>query len=679
MKTCPVCGEQFADNITFCANDGEVLEADPTSLVGQKLDNQYFVESLLGKGGMGSVYLARHILLGDRVALKVLTPEMRNNAEWLKRFQREGQAARRFRHPNAVTVHDLRTSSDGLTYLVMEYIQGQTLSEELAARGRFTAEEAFFMLEPVMSVLHAAHIQGVVHRDIKPDNIMAGKGPNGQPFVKLLDLGVAKMLPTDAGEVSGTTKLTVQGQLLGTPFYMSPEQWGELMRDGHDEVDGRADLYSLAVVLHEMVAGHKPFFGLSMLELRNAHVKSLATPLYNLRPDVPQAFSDAVQRALSKDRNDRQPNIQVFADELRDAIMQPQPVVMGGNYAPPPVYAVPPGGPTKAEVPGPPTGVAAPPKGGQATAAYERSDAQTVVEGGGVGADARATIVEGGGGSGDARATIVDGADRRTAVPGGPNIQEPAPVAVVQETAPAFIPVVAPEPARDVVMPPPAAKSGFPLALLAIPLLLFLLAGGAGGVWYFFLRAKPTTGDAAANAPETLRYWLEVTTLDKDNKPVGAPQKAAAGPLRSGQSFKFHFKAPANGYLYIIAPGANETPTTFLTPQPMAESGVTTNRLNAGNDFVFPAGPTNWITLGKETGTEVFTLIFAPELLMQPDFLNTPAGKALNSAQWDEFKTKYKANTASPNVSTKEDAPFAAVNAPTTNAPALFEIRLEHK
>jgi len=127
MKYCTVCKAKYEDTVTFCTVDGEVLEEDQASLVDTVLDGQYHIEAMLGKGGMGAVYRARHILLGDRVAIKVLPPQVRNNAEWLRRFRREGQASRRFRHPNSVTVHDLRTTPDGTTYMVMEYVQGHTL------------------------------------------------------------------------------------------------------------------------------------------------------------------------------------------------------------------------------------------------------------------------------------------------------------------------------------------------------------------------------------------------------------------------------------------------------------------------------------------------------------------------------------------------------------------------
>src|SRR6266404_1205777 len=154
MKHCTICKVKYDDSVSFCPVDGEVLEDDPSSIVDKVLDGQYQIEALLGKGGMGAVFRARHILLGDRVAIKILPAEMRNNAEWLRRFRREGQAARRFRHPNAVTVYDLRTATDGTIYMVMEYVEGHTLDAEIKQRGRFTAPEALDTLEPILSVLN---------------------------------------------------------------------------------------------------------------------------------------------------------------------------------------------------------------------------------------------------------------------------------------------------------------------------------------------------------------------------------------------------------------------------------------------------------------------------------------------------------------------------------------------
>src|SRR5437660_5276579 len=321
MKYCSTCNEKFDDSISFCPKDGEVLEEDPSSLVGTALDGQYQIEAVLGKGGMGAVYRARHILLGDRVAIKVLPPEMRSNTEWLRRFQREGQAARRFRHPNAVTVYDLRTSADGTIYLVMEYVEGNTLDVELRKRGKFSAAEAVAVLDPIMGVLNAAHAMGVVHRDLKPENIMIGKAATGgEPVVKLLDLGIAKLREVAGAEKTGSTNLTVAGQMLGTPYYMSPEQWGELPDDGSSEIDGRADIYSLGVVLYEIIAGARPVSGVTMLELRRRHVSVVPKPLHEVDASVPESFSDAIARSIAKDRSNRQETAGELEQELTTAL-----------------------------------------------------------------------------------------------------------------------------------------------------------------------------------------------------------------------------------------------------------------------------------------------------------------------------------------------------------------------
>ena len=294
MKYCAACKAKFDDSVSFCPVDGEVLEDDPSSLVDTVLDGQYQMEALLGKGGMGAVYRARHILLGDRVAIKVLPPEVRSNAEWLRRFRREGQAARRFRHQNAVTVYDLRTAADGTIYMVMEYVEGHTLDAEIKQRGRFIPREAVEVMTPIMSVLDTAHATGVVHRDLKPENIMIGNPGNGAPVIKLLDLGIAKMREIAGVDTAGNTALTMAGQVLGTPYYMSPEQWGEIPRDGNQEIDGRADIYSLGLVFYEMVAGRRCFTGNTLLELRREHISTKPRPLVEVVANVPKAFSDAI-------------------------------------------------------------------------------------------------------------------------------------------------------------------------------------------------------------------------------------------------------------------------------------------------------------------------------------------------------------------------------------------------
>ncbi|MBD0372160.1 MAG: protein kinase [Pyrinomonadaceae bacterium] len=314
MKICQKCGTRYQDAVSFCPRDSEPLQVDHQDRVGKTLDGQYEIEAFIAEGGMGAVFRARHTLLGDRVAIKILPPEMRHNAEWLRRFQREGQAARRFRHPNAVIVHDLRTSTEGEVYLVMEYVEGQTLDQFARSRGgRLRPAESLPIIEQVASVLDAAHSTGVVHRDLKPSNIMIAS--DGRT-VKLLDLGIARINnPAD-----DSTALTRSGQFLGTPYYMAPEQWGEMPRNRREEIDGRADIYSLGVVVYEITAGALPFQQSSLIALRHAHCKERPPVLESVLGDVPPAWSRAVERAMSKDRGDRQASAGEFAAELRASL-----------------------------------------------------------------------------------------------------------------------------------------------------------------------------------------------------------------------------------------------------------------------------------------------------------------------------------------------------------------------
>jgi eukaryotic-like serine/threonine-protein kinase len=313
MKTCHQCGAQYEDEASFCLRDGTPLPDEKAQMIGRILDGQYEIEAFIAEGGMGAVYRARHTLLGDRVAIKILPPLMRRNNEWLKRFQREGQAARRFHHPNSVIVHDLRTSAEGEVYLVMEYVEGRTLDAELAAHGgRLAPAEILRFIEPVASVLDAAHAMGVVHRDLKPSNIMLTE----RGVVKLLDLGIAKLSDLENADV----RLTTAGQLLGTPYYMSPEQWGELQRDGRVEVDGRADVYSLGVVVYEMTTGQRPFEAKSAIELRHAHCRLAPRSPAELIHGLPTAWANAVLHALAKDRSDRQSSAGDFVRELRASL-----------------------------------------------------------------------------------------------------------------------------------------------------------------------------------------------------------------------------------------------------------------------------------------------------------------------------------------------------------------------
>jgi serine/threonine protein kinase len=668
MKYCTACKAKYDDSVSFCSIDGEVLEADPASIVDTVLDGQYQMEALLGKGGMGAVYRARHILLGDRVAIKVLPPEVRTNAEWLRRFRREGQAARRFRHPNAVTVYDLRTAADGTIYMVMEYVEGHTLDHELKTRGQFTAREAFEILTPIMSVLDTAHSMGVVHRDLKPENIMVGQpAEGGEPVVKLLDLGIAKMREI-AGDNGGNTALTMAGQVLGTPYYMSPEQWGEIPRDGSTEIDGRADIYSLGLVFYEMILGRRCFAGNTLHELRREHVTTTPRPLHELVADVPRGFSDAIVRATAKDRGDRPPTTRVLADELRAGLDTP-------SRSTGPIADQPPG---LAET-------VAIPRGVQTNSDVNAPTILTVEP------TPTSPI-------GRPQPRANDATDATIYEPAAPAKAEP-PAATVAESAPSIVTVpqvLRPAPAIPkvpVIQPAPApSKSKAALLIGVVVVLTLIVAGGVGGFLLWNKSRLSKNGAATANTNtvpppvtprEVGRYWLK---LDPAN---GEPtQVAALVPIASGQSFKFHFTFDEDGYLYILGPGGNTNqPTAFLTSKPLAQTGVTSNKIARGVEFSFPKDgkEANWLTLDKNPGTDNFIVIFSKTPLSSPSFLSEQVtGEPLPAAQQTELKSfisRYQDKRPVTELDeSNPQAQFVRVKATPdqTSNPIVFEIRIQH-
>jgi len=679
MKHCTICKIKYDDSVSFCPTDGEVLEDDPSSIVDTVLDGQYQIESMLGKGGMGAVYRARHILLGDRVAIKILPPEVRTNAEWLRRFRREGQAARRFRHPNAVTVYDLRTASDGTIYMVMEHVEGHTLSQEMKVRGPMTPAEAFEILEPIMSVLNTAHAMGVVHRDLKPENIMIGKSNTGEPVVKLLDLGIAKMREVAGADGGGATALTMAGQVLGTPHYMSPEQWGELQNDGDSEIDGRADIYSLGLVFYEMIVGKRPYSGLTLHELRREHISVVPPPLHEAVPGVSRFFSEIIARATSKDRGDRQATAGELAAALRGAIELTEP---GGLQR------------TVPDLP---------------HIEASRSNTSQVPKASATGSDINApTII-----TVDSSATVSA-------------IQSPAPhVARPPEARPAhdqpsastpasnsewksmeaFSPAVAPVDMSSSVTIPQApkpqvtqpARRGPMMLVGAGVLVVILLIVGVGGffaVKWLTGKSDNTVGGTTDNnlasngtGAETKnlgRYWLELLPESLKGEPV---RVAGVVPLASEQSFKFHFVFSEDGYVYIVGPGEQNQPTAFLTDKPPALSGLESNQVSKYVDFSFPNGLEHWLKLDKKAGTEDYTIIFSPNPLNDPKFLSAEAtGEPLTQEEQTEltsFLSKHKTNTPKNELNDKSaNEPFIELKVPKSDPfgnPVVFDIRIQHK
>lgn len=257
-------------------------------LVGSIVADRYRIERLLGEGGMGAVYRAQHIHMQKDVALKVLHQAMSSNQEVVKRFEREAVAAAKVMHPNVAGASDFGRLADGSFYLVLEYIRGQSLGDLMEEAGAMEPERASRIALQIASALSAAHVEGIVHRDLKPENVMLPSGDHEGDIVKVLDFGMAKMAQT---EDTGATKLTMHGAVYGTPAYMAPEQ------AAGNEVDHRADLYALGLMLYEMVAGRPPFISDQVMALLVKQMTETPPPLPS---HVPRKLAQIIMKLLEK-------------------------------------------------------------------------------------------------------------------------------------------------------------------------------------------------------------------------------------------------------------------------------------------------------------------------------------------------------------------------------------------
>jgi len=276
------------------------------ALEGRRIGN-YTIERLLGQGAMGSVYLARHDTLFRKVAIKFILPELATDQGLLDRFVDEAREVSRLGHPALVQVLDFGATPDGLRYSVMEYLEGASLAQALAASGPMPPARVARIGADIADGLAVVHDAGIVHRDLKPDNLYLASGGSRGEQVKILDFGIAKLLGAD-GQGARRTKA---GAVLGTPTYISPEQ----ARSSAD-VDARCDQYSLGVVLYELLAGTPPFDG-NLFELLNQHANAAPPPLATRAPRVPAALADVVMRCLEKDPARRFPGMR----ELRGALL----------------------------------------------------------------------------------------------------------------------------------------------------------------------------------------------------------------------------------------------------------------------------------------------------------------------------------------------------------------------
>jgi serine/threonine-protein kinase len=341
MKVCPKCGQHYADSMKFCPRDGGTLEISPVptgsgpspdaetviappsqiassapqtvvgenhdTLIGRVLAGRYRVLSQIGQGGMGTVYRAQHQMLGRVDAVKVIRPEVSQNPQTMQRFLREAKLASSINHPNAVVIHDFGEAENGIIYLAMEFIEGRSLDDLIRQESPVPVERAVRIAKQIAQALDAAHGLSIVHRDLKPENILVL--PND--FVKVVDFGIAKSI----GANETGKSVTQAGFVIGTPKYMSPEQvLGE-------PVDARSDIYSLALVVYELLTGMSPFAGTTPQAQMVYRVSEAPVSMNRIRPgfSLPVEIDQVVMRGLERYPSSRQQSAGVFAEELENA------------------------------------------------------------------------------------------------------------------------------------------------------------------------------------------------------------------------------------------------------------------------------------------------------------------------------------------------------------------------
>jgi serine/threonine-protein kinase len=308
MKKCPKCGVEYPDATTLCPADGIALEKDPDSLVGATLAGKYRIDARLNEGGMGTVYRGTHVLMDKTVAIKVLRPSLAADEKIVARFSREARAASRISHPNALSVTDFGEDESGHVFLVMEYLSGKTLKHVIRDEGPLPLARVVDITRQVGDALNAAHEQGVVHRDLKSDNIMLVDTMAGD-HAKVLDFGIAKINEPEGNNVD--TGLTAPNLVIGTPQYMSPEQCSQDV-----EIDARSDIYSLGVILFEMLVGHVPFSGDSPTMVMMKHLQEPVPSVMEERADIPASVGRVVLRAMAKVRDNRYQTVAELIEDL---------------------------------------------------------------------------------------------------------------------------------------------------------------------------------------------------------------------------------------------------------------------------------------------------------------------------------------------------------------------------
>src|SRR5258706_969929 len=310
MKECPACRRCFSEEVIHCPQDSNATT--PPLLAEPVLDARYQLERRLGQGGMGVVFQARHIFLKTSHAIKVILPDLVGNDPMLvTRFRQEALAAAAIRHQNIIAVTDFGVVRGTMPFLVMEFVSGQSLQDILAEEKVMAPERALEFASAIGAGVGAAHKQNIVHRDLKPLNIMTQQGQPISEGLKILDFGLAKI---KSGELLGSFIQAKTSGLMGSPFYMAPEQWSD------DEPDARADVYSLGIILYQMLTGDVPFKGSSIPSIMKKHLTLPPPSFKSSGVEVSPQLEAAVRHALEKEIAARTPSVEAFIKELKQAV-----------------------------------------------------------------------------------------------------------------------------------------------------------------------------------------------------------------------------------------------------------------------------------------------------------------------------------------------------------------------
>jgi serine/threonine protein kinase len=650
--------------------------ADGDSLIGRVLDSKYRIDRLLGRGGFGSVYLATHLMLDHPCAIKVLHRSVLADSMAVARFQQEARATVRIRHPNAISVMDFGITPDSVVYFVMEYFPGASLREVLRQTGPMPLWRAAYVLDCVAGALASAHAQGILHRDVKPDNIMIARRQDGGDEVKVVDFGIAKLLDAPGG----AQPLTLAGTILGTPYYLSPEQV-----NGHP-LDPRSDIYALGVVTYEMLTGAVPFNAPTPIAVALKHLSEAPPALNGRVPGLTQHVERTLLRALAKRPEDRYPSTIAFANEFsaavrasttgpRDVPSAPLPVTSHIQH---PDTPQPRGYSTGSASHGTPTMMEQQPTPhtplppAQPTTAIPWQQDLTVP------------------------LSVAN-----TPPPSVPPRSAPPPVAPPVTTGqppraqgplhhldqqPARVPTPVPTPVPPPAPPTPARTGMTPTAMIAIgvSVLALLAAGGLAAAVYWTQSRASAPEQPEASAPSTPTPVATVPLLDvsvavvaEDGKKSQVDQLDRPVPLPRGDSFvQFSVGARTAGYVYIVDALGDELQTQ-LTAQPDPKGDVKSNEVKPGTSLVFP-GATQAIRIQKPMK---FTIVFSPTKIESPALLSGPSKRILDAKETEDWKRFVaSAHRADGSVDRSRKAlTIAGPDPKTSTKPAVYDISFDVK